>query len=551
MAETSSTDAPETLTGTEGADQTVTQAAVVEDTTEAERRLKTVETVVAADARQWDTSEHDYRGFAQQALFYATSQGGLGGDGGRGGDGEKSVNAANYGNGSHGGNGGDGGDAAAFLLETSILTLDGRDKISLFATSAGGDGGSGGNGGNGGFAWKSIDSGNGGDGGNGGNGGAAWSLVDDVLVTAGGGNDRISIFSTAMGGAAGDGGFGGHNGNVKGSINSGNGGDGGDGGSGGDATSRLSDTTVYAGTGHDQISLAVTAYGASSGKGGSYGKGGSSKYGSHSGAAGSGGDGGDARAEMVNVKVFAEQGDDSIRISLSASVGSQGKGAANLKAFASITLVNSTFDGGEGNDSFALVSKTNKGSAVFNVSGNIFDGGVGIDKIDFKSWSKAISIEFGTERLDLGSGFTNTIRNFETVVGTSSADRFAFSQYAAGLKVTGGSGGDSFLLSVQASDAGWGTITDFSGKKKGGDKFVIDDAAFSNLAVGSPIKIVEASDITQASSSGNKGYFIYDKSGADAGGLFYDPTGGNGSDAYDVVMLAGKPHLSASDFYIV
>jgi hypothetical protein len=54
-----------------------------------------------------------------------------------------------------------------------------------------------------------------------------------------------------------------------------------------------------------------------------------------------------------------------------------------------------------------------------------------------------------------------------------------------------------------------------------------------------------------ASADPGQGYFIYDNSGADAGTLYWDPTGGASNDAIAFAVLNGNPGLSASDFYLV
>ncbi|MET0742844.1 MAG: hypothetical protein ABWY78_05690, partial [Microvirga sp.] len=533
MTDSTSLNSPDTPlsdgnVGTDGVQNELLQTTRTSDSEEAERRLKTVETIVASDARQWDKDEHDWRSYSQKIVLFATAEGGAGGKGGKGGDGSVAIGSIDSGNGGDGGDGGHGGDAIATAGVASIQTGGGRDKISVFATAAGGDGGDGGAGGRGGFAVKSINSGNGGDGGDAGDGGAALSFIKDLSIDAGGGNDRINLVSTALGGSAGNGGSGGHKGHFKGSIDSGNGGDGGDAGHGGNAGSFIVDSSVNAGNGNDDIRLAVTADAASSGKSGSYGKGGSSAYGAHSGSGGSAGEGGSASAGIVHVSVDAGQGNDELRINLTAYVGKNGKGLS-ANTVASIELTDNTFLGNDGDDTFILASKINKTNSIFDVSGNTFDGGTGHDKFDLKGWAKAISLDFANELLDLGSGASNTLKNFESIVGTSYADQFKFAPHASGLKVTGGSGSDSYLVTIhdQVNDI----ISDFSGSSKGGDRLVIDDAVFSNLLGGAPIELVSVNDVAAASSASSHGYFIYDKSGAAAGSLYFDATGGASSDA--------------------
>ena len=62
--------------------------------------------------------------------------------------------------------------------------------------------------------------------------------------------------------------------------------------------------------------------------------------------------------------------------------------------------------------------------------------------------------------------------------------------------------------------------------------------------------MTNTADYHAADSGGSTGYFIYDTSGADAG-LYWDPTGGDSSDAVLFVKLSGITSLLSSDFLIV
>jgi len=49
---------------------------------------------------------------------------------------------------------------------------------------------------------------------------------------------------------------------------------------------------------------------------------------------------------------------------------------------------------------------------------------------------------------------------------------------------------------------------------------------------------------------GSAGYFIFDNAGSGRGTLYWDATGGSGSDAVQVAVLRGAIALDASDFRI-
>ena len=62
--------------------------------------------------------------------------------------------------------------------------------------------------------------------------------------------------------------------------------------------------------------------------------------------------------------------------------------------------------------------------------------------------------------------------------------------------------------------------------------------------------MTNTADYTSAVSGGSTGYFIYDTSGTDAG-LYWDPTGGDSTDAVIFVKLSGITSLLPTDFHIV
>ena len=94
---------------------------------------------------------------------------------------------------------------------------------------------------------------------------------------------------------------------------------------------------------------------------------------------------------------------------------------------------------------------------------------------------------------------------------------------------------------------GLDTIADFV---SGTDKFEISATGFgSGLVAGASASLIIAPDAASASNSGSNGYFIFDNVGPDLGTLYFDPTGGGGSDA--IALAKGLTSLQASDFLLV
>ena len=92
-------------------------------------------------------------------------------------------------------------------------------------------------------------------------------------------------------------------------------------------------------------------------------------------------------------------------------------------------------------------------------------------------------------------------------------------------------------------------VTDFvSGTDSLG---VLASESAGRLVAGQAVDVVAASEIANASHAGSAGYFIFDNSGADAGMVYWDATGGNGADATAVIKLAGVSNLLSSDFHVI
>ena len=93
------------------------------------------------------------------------------------------------------------------------------------------------------------------------------------------------------------------------------------------------------------------------------------------------------------------------------------------------------------------------------------------------------------------------------------------------------------------------TITDFI---HGTDVLQISAAGFGHgLSAGSSAPLVTAPDLGSAFSAGSNGYFIFDNSGTNAGTLYWDANGGDGTDAIALVYLNNVDYLNALAFSIL
>ena len=112
--------------------------------------------------------------------------------------------------------------------------------------------------------------------------------------------------------------------------------------------------------------------------------------------------------------------------------------------------------------------------------------------------------------------------------------------------LTGGGGHDTFVFNF--SSDGVDTIKDFWSK----DILQISASGFGGgLIAGAKPSLVSVSDVAAADHSGSHGYFIFDNAGADAGTLYWDPTGGTSEDAIAFAKLQGVSSLLPSDFHVV
>jgi uncharacterized delta-60 repeat protein len=111
-----------------------------------------------------------------------------------------------------------------------------------------------------------------------------------------------------------------------------------------------------------------------------------------------------------------------------------------------------------------------------------------------------------------------------------------------GAIMTGGAGADNFVFN--SSPLTPATITDFAA---GTDHLQISAAGFGHgLVAGNPVTLVTAATASAAANAGTDGYFIFDN----AHTVWWDPTGGSGSDAIALAKLTAVAALHVSDFLV-
>jgi serralysin len=236
-----------------------------------------------------------------------------------------------------------------------------------------------------------------------------------------------------------------------------------------------------------------------------------------------------------------------------ASVNATGNGAANaLMGNSGNNILNGAggndqMAGGAGDDTYYV------GSAGDGVSES---GGSGIDRI-ISTISYALSSAGGiVEKLELAgsaaiNGTGNSAANAlvgnaaaNTMTGNNGDDRINGRGGADVL--AGGSGADTFIF--RDPKAGVDTVKDFI---HGADTLEIFAGAFGGgLTAGAVADLLSGGNHNSAVHAGAGGYFYLEQHSG-FGTLFFDPTGGAGTDAFAFAKLIGSPALTASDVHIV
>lgn len=339
--------------------------------------------------------------------------------------------------------------------------------------------------------YDSADPGSAGASGNGGAGALGRAEISSNILDSGGGGDTITLFAEASGGtgAVGADGRAGAAGPSPGDPSLGAAG-----GAAGSALAQITNNVINAGAGAGPTGAIITiTANASGGHAGNGGRGGAAGlgmtveststdgFGSYTERnnygdgehGGSGGQGGDADAVIAGNHIFGSGAGDFVKLNASANYGLGGEGGeggtagttqttiqeGNLLRITEVTAgtaggagldgadgtANISISGNEialggGGDSLLFELSTNTGAFV-TITGNIFDGGSGRDRLDlsFMEIAGAAALDLTAETLTFGSG-SNTARDFEVVFGTRFGDTLAGAE--ADDELRGGLGND-------------------------------------------------------------------------------------------------------------
>lgn len=292
---------------------------------------------------------------------------------------------------------------------------------------------------------------------------------------------------------------------------------------------------------------------------------------------------GQPRPTANNDTIKGNGGDDTIAGLGGADAMDGGSGTdtatyAASTAGVNVSLATGTGTGGDAQGDTLLNFENLTGSSYNdtlegNSGNNVLDGGNGTDTLSYEHATGGITLSLAiTSAQSTGGAGKDTVKNFENLTGSNSADKLTGStgnnvlsglagndtlnggngndKLIGGLgndSLTGGSGNDAFVFNFP--NEGVDTISDF---KSGADWLEISAAGFGgNLVANVAPTIQLVTDVSQASSVGSNGYFILDKSGTGLGSLYWDPTGGDSTDAVKIAVLTNVSSLQPSDIHIV
>ena len=115
-----------------------------------------------------------------------------------------------------------------------------------------------------------------------------------------------------------------------------------------------------------------------------------------------------------------------------------------------------------------------------------------------------------------------------------------------GGTLTGGAGNDTFVFNFPVNSAS--TITDFA---SGQDLLQISAAGFGHGLTAGAAPTLVIGVPAGVSHAGSDGYFIFDNTDPHGGTVYWDATGGSGTDATALVHLQGVTSLHLTDFHLV
>jgi Ca2+-binding RTX toxin-like protein len=142
---------------------------------------------------------------------------------------------------------------------------------------------------------------------------------------------------------------------------------------------------------------------------------------------------------------------------------------------------------GTGNDYFAI---------EFDATNSTLDGSIGNDGADYSSTGAAMLFTLdtaGSVTASQGGAISDTLLNFETLVGTGAADTFNITQATGFTSIRGGGGNDVFDVSFDFGDAynsgfsggaGADDTLDYSGSSGAGYIFTVDETGNGTVARG-------------------------------------------------------------------